>query len=360
MRVNYPGLLIEKHRNGKLRYRVRVEGNKARRIAIPVGPGDVDFVHHYHAGRAGETWVGTDVRPVLVVKSIDWLVHSYLDHLQRLVAARLASPLTLKQRRSMLLRFTDHVDDVQGRYGELTLDLPNAAFVRIRDAWIATPGAADNLMKACSAMYEWAVDRGDLAANPVKGIGKISVNRGGATPWTSGDLIRFKAAHPRGTTAHLWLTLQMFTACRIGDAITLGRDHEVQRAGETWLEWQPGKKGSAPVSLPMLPPLYTATRAAKIVGPTYLLTSYGKAFSSPESLRNRISKWCATAGIEGKSSHGVRKAVAELLAEAGCTQHQIMAIMAHTQAKTSEIYTKGAERRAMSGHAMQVLAGLDW
>lgn len=358
MKVNFPGLLIEKHRNGSLRYRVRVEGDKARRIPIPVGPDDSDFMHHYLAARAGATWAPQG-KPDPISKSIDWLVKRYLEHLERTVEAGLASALTLKQRRSMLLRFADHIDE-DGRYGDLSMDAPPAAFIRVRDAWLATPGAADNLMKSCRAMYNWAVERQEIDHNPVTGVQKLNVNRGGAKPWTADDLKRFKTAHPRGTTAHLWLTIQMFTACRISDAVNLGRDNEIQRDGATWLEWQPGKKGSASVSLPMLPPLYEATRAAKVVGPTYLLTDYGRPFKSAEGLRNRISKWCAGAGLDGLSSHGVRKAVAELLAEAGCTQHQIMAIMAHTQAKTSEVYTKGAQRRLLSGDAMRVLAALDW
>ncbi|MDS9468184.1 tyrosine-type recombinase/integrase [Paracoccus sp. MBLB3053] len=358
MRVNYPGLLIEKHRNGALRYRVRVEGHKTRRVSIPVGPDDRDFANYYHAARAGADW-RPDVRPEPVRKSLDWLAKGYLDNLERLVQAKLASPLTLKQRRSMLRRLCDYVDE-DGRYGDLSMDAPQAAFVRVRDAWSATPGEADNLMKSCRAMYAWAIERSEISHNPAEGVAKIHQPRGGAKPWTADDLKRFKAKHPRGTTAHLWLTLQMFTACRIGDAIWLGRDCEIQRSGQTWLEWQPRKKGSALVTIPMLPPLFAATRAVKIVGTSYLLTDYGKPFATPESLRNRIQKWCAAAGVVGKSSHGIRKAVAELLAEAGCSQHQIMAIMAHSQAKTSEIYTKGAQRRAMAGDAMQILAALDW
>lgn len=81
----------------------------------------------------------------------------------------------------------------------------------------------------------------------------------------------------------------------------------------------------------MLPPLLKAARAQKVQGATYLLTAAGKPFSTAESLRNRVQKWCAAAGIEGKSSHGIRKAAAELLAEAGCTQHQIMALMVGTE-----------------------------
>jgi len=358
MRVNYPGLLIEKHRNGKPRYRVRVEGHKQKRIAIPVGPDDAEFANYYFAARAGAEWTPTG-KPDPARKSLDWLAKGYIEHLERLVKAKLASPLTLKQRRSMMRRLCDYIDD-DGRYGDLSMEAPQAAFVRIRDAWSATPAEADNLMKACRAMYAWAMERQEISHNPADGVAKIHRSRGGAKPWTADDLKKFKTKHQRGTPAHLWLTLQMFTACRIGDAIWLGRDSEVQRNGEVWLEWQPRKKGSAPVAIPMLPPLLTATRAAKVVGAAYILNEHGKPFSSPESLRNRIQKWCKAAGIVGKSSHGVRKAVAELLAEAGCSQHQIMSIMAHSQAKTSEIYTKGAQRRALSGEAMQALASLDW
>ena len=52
--------------------------------------------------------------------------------------------------------------------------------------------------------------------------------------------------------------------------------------------------------------------------------------------------------------------MADLLAESGATQHQIMAVMVLTQAKTSEIYTKGANRRQMAGEAMRLMEGLKW
>lgn len=355
MRVDFPGLLIERHRNGSLRYRVRVEGNKGKRIPIPVGPDHTDFANHYWSARIGELW-RPGVRKEPVRQSMDWLAQGYLAHLERLVKAGQASPLTLKQRRSMLLRLCDYTDE-DGRYGDLSMDAPQSAFVRIRDAWAGTSGAADNLMKSCRAMYAWAMDRGDISRNPALGVGRIHRNRGGAIPWTADDLKAFRDRHPRGTMAHRWLTLHMFTACRIGDAIWLGPQNEVQRDGLTWLEWRPGKKGSAPVSVPMMPPLMEATRQA---GPAYLLTDHGKPFASPEGLRNRIRKWCEAAELSDRTSHGIRKAVGELLAEAGCSQHQIMAVMAHTQAKTSEIYTKGAQRRSMSGDAMQALSRLNW
>lgn len=359
MKVNFPGLLIEKHRSGVIRYRVRVEGNKAKRISIPVGPDHPDFGSYYWSARGGEKWQPTE-KPQPVRRSLDWLARGYLEHLERLVTADLASPITLRQRRSILTRMCAHVDEENGRYGECDMDAPTSAWVRIRDAWAATPAEADNLMKAVRAMYTWAMERQEIDHNPAAGISKLHRSRGGAIPWTASDLKKFREAHPKGTMAHLWLTIHMFTACRIGDAIWLGRDNEVVRDGITRLEWQPRKKGSAPVSIPLLPPLLAATRAMQVQGRSYLLTDHGKPFASAESLRNRVRKWCTTAGIEDRSSHGIRKAVAELLAEAGCTQHQIMAIMAHTQAQTSEIYTKGAQRRILSDDAMRALSALDW
>lgn len=53
LRQRYPGLLIEPHRNGNLRFRVRVEGAPGKRIALCIPPGHPDFDRHYQAAREG-------------------------------------------------------------------------------------------------------------------------------------------------------------------------------------------------------------------------------------------------------------------------------------------------------------------
>lgn len=110
----------------------------------------------------------------------------------------------------------------------------------------------------------------------------------------------------------------------------------------------------------MLPPLVKALRALKVEGAAYLPNSHGRPFKSKDVLGNSVRTWCDAAGLETLSSHSVRKATAEWLAEGGCSQHQIMAIPSHTQAKTSEIYTKGAQRRILAADAMHAMAGIDW
>jgi integrase len=356
--VKFPGFVIEKNRNGSPRYRVRVEGQKGRKITIPVGPDSTDFANHYYAARAGEIWEPPNVQREK--ESLDWLVDGYLSFLEKLVESGQRSHATLKQRRSVLRRLCDFVGD-DGRYGDFHMDAPTSAFVAIRDAWAAHPGAADNLIKSVRAVYDWAGERGMVSHNPAAGITPINLNpKGGAIPWTPKDLRQFREAHPKGTTPFLWLTLLAFTACRIGDARWLGRKHEVVRGTQRYLEWQPEKKGSAPVSVPMLPQLYEATRSVSVIGPSYLLSSRGLPYKSSDSLRNQVRRWCDAAGLNELSSHGVRKGVGDMMAEAGCTQHQIMAVMAHTEARTSEKYTKGVARRVLATDGMQALARLEW
>ena len=74
----------------------------------------------------------------------------------------------------------------------MTLKAPTAAFIKVRDARAATPAEADNMMKAARSMYHWACDAGHTSVNPLVGIKKIHRSKGGATPWTTDDLRKFK------------------------------------------------------------------------------------------------------------------------------------------------------------------------
>ncbi|RJL02345.1 hypothetical protein D3P06_11375 [Paracoccus aestuarii] len=54
-------------------------------------------------------------------------------------------------------------------------------------------------------------------------------------------------------------------------------------------------------------------------------------------------------GLDNRSSHGVRKAAGHLLAQEGCSQNQIMTVHGHTQARTSEVYTRESNAGAWPG-----------
>jgi integrase len=357
MKVKFPGYVPEKLPSGTTRHRVRVEGDKRRRIVIPVGPDDPAFTEHYYAARAGQRVEAAPCKPV-IRHSLDELVRDYLDALEAQVTAGNASPLTLKQRRSLLAQVCDMADPNGERMGTLHHQLPPEGILHIIDQWGSRTAQADNSRKALAAVYRWAIPRGRAEMNPCAGIANVHRSRGGATPWTAADIQAFLDAHGPGSTARRWLLLATFTACRISDARILGRRHEVIRDGVTFLDWQPVKKGSAFVSVPIAPQLLEELRAAKVEGPAYILNDYGRPFRSTASLHERVRRWVRSAGLEARSQHGLRKAMAELLAEMGATQHQIMAVMAHTKPATSAIYTDRADRRRMAIEAMKSVEGI--
>lgn len=350
----YAGLLKEKMPSGAFRYRVRVEGNKSKRIRLHVGPDHKMFMEHYLAARRGIS-LQLEAEPIetAIKNSVAWLTYKHEFHIRQQVLSGAASPLTLKKRLGFM-------EKLRADCGEYSMEIPQSRIVEIRDRMAGTPAAADSMVSAIRAMYKWALSHGIVDANPAVGIGTIDRGKGGAVPWTADDLRKFREVHPKGTNAYLALTIFMFTACRIGDACWIGRANEFERGGVRGISWQPRKRGSAVVEIPMLPPLYRATRAATVQGPSYLLTSAGVPYNTPDALGHRFRKWCRAAGLPNRSSHGIRKAAGHLLAQHGCSQYQIMTIHGHTQAKTSEVYTRGVERWGMAKDAMNRLEGMDW
>ena len=354
MKVKYPGLLRERLPSGAHRYRVRVEGDKARRIPLSVTPEHPQFVEIYLAARAGVKLDPQSAPEDRAIRgSIGWLAAKHLSAMEKAVEAGQTSPLTLKKRRSVVKALTD-------RYADFALEIPQSKLVELRDDMIDTPAFADSVIEGVRSMYRWATERRLCSVNPAVGISRIDRGKGGAVPWTADDLRKFRDHHQPGTTAHLALTLFMFTACRISDAVLLGRRHETTIEGVRALSWQPAKRGSAEVTIPLLPPLYRATRATKVQGDSYLLNYRGQPFSTPDSLGQMFRRWCGEAGLVNRSSHGIRKAAGHLLAQEGCSQYQIMTVHGHTQAKTSEVYTKGVERWRLARDAMAAMETMDW
>ena len=364
LKLKYPGLIRSPMPSGNVRWLVRVEGDPKKRITLTVDPEHPEFHEIYVAARSG-----IKKAPDLKVQSaqtgtLGWLGSSYLKHLEKAVENGDASRLTLKQRENLMPGFLAHTSQtgrsVGKSYATLPVDIPPHELVLFRDSLMATPGKATNTFKMLKAMFKWALDRKYTQTNPAAAIKVNYVSKGGAKPWTLDDLEKFRKAHPKGTMAHLTLTLFMFTACRISEAHKLGRANEVKKGGVTWLEWQPSKKNAQFVSLPVLPPLAQAIKAQTVIGETYLLNQSGKPFGSAETLRNSMQTWCKEAGLTGLSSHGIRKAAGHLMALHGATQYEIMAVHGHANASSSEVYTKGVERQRLAERANSRLASIDW
>ena len=87
-----------------------------------------------------------------------------------------------------------------------------------------------------------------------------------------------------------------------------------------------------------------------------LVTAFGKPHSV-KAFGNWFKKRCLEAALEGLSAHGLRKLGAQRCAEAGATEHQLMALFGWTNPQQAAVYTKKANRARLEAAAARLLQG---
>jgi len=252
------------------------------------------------------------------------------------VVAKTASAKTLKKKRNLLTRLVANPNR--------EMLIPREKLIEMQDAMGAAPAQADAFIEAVKVMYDWALERNYLKENTASGISKVYRKGEGATPWKATDVKQFFAYHKIGSKAHVAMSLLLWTGARIEDLTILGRGHECLIEGIQAIRWMPSKKGSSEVGVPLYEPLRAAIRAPKVQGATYVLGRGGRPYASGDAMSAMFKRWCTQAGLGHLSAHGVRKGLAELLVGLGCSQYEVMAILGHSEAKTSEVYTRRVER----------------
>jgi integrase/recombinase XerD len=261
------------------------------------------------------------------------------------------------------------LDEISQEHGAKPVALMAARHVRkIRDAKIETPAAANQRVKALRALFSWGNEAEETTVNPTIGVKKIKYLSDGHHTWTPAEIEQFYERHPLGTQARLAIDLIRFTTGRREDAPRFGRQH--MRDGRVRFR-QAKNEHSKPVDIdiPMHPALHAsieAYRAAiasaaeassastrKLAGAnlTFLVTEFGKPFTA-NGFGNKFKDWCRQADLPHCSAHGVRKAMATELAEAGATPHEIGSITGHTSLKEIERYTKAARRSGLATQGM--------
>ena len=207
--------------------------------------------------------------------------------------------------------------------------------------------SANGLLKMLRVLMKHSVDTGLRQDNPARDISSIPVKGDGFHSWTEEEIERFEATHPIGSRARLAFALLLYTGQRRSDVVRMGRQHI--RNG--MLHVKQAKTG-AELWIPVAPQLQQIIDASPVNQFTFILTQSGKPFH-PNSFSHWFRLECDKAGLPHCSAHGLRKACARRLADAGCTQHEIAAITGHASLKEIVRYTKGADQRRLAITAMQ-------
>ncbi|MFG6545369.1 tyrosine-type recombinase/integrase [Sulfitobacter sp. 1A13730] len=210
------------------------------------------------------------------------------------------------------------------------------------------PAAANAVKKNMSMLFNFAAQRLDyVGQNPARHAEKMKINPDGYHTWTEDEVNRFLERHGPGTKPRLVLLLAINTGMARQDLaranrsnIKNGRIAYSRGKGENY-------EGYTAADLPILPEL--AEELLQLPDDQELLIAKDRSDKpyAAASLGNWFRKRCAEAGVPG-SLHGLRKAGATRLADAGATEWEIASYLAHASTKHAAVYTKKADRTRLA------------
>jgi integrase len=327
-------------RHGKARFYFRRTGSKP--VPLPGLPWSPEFMAAHEAAMAGQAHIIAAPR-------------AKQGSFAALAASYFASPAFLTMKPSTkgvyrnaidrLCRSKDKDGNEIGTKSAATLQREHV--VKMMAGRADKPESANLLRKVLRAMMQHAVETGLRADDPTRDVKAIRVKSDGFHSWTDAEITQFEAHHAIGTRPRLALALLLYTGQRRSDVVTMGKQH-IDRNGAIHVRQI---KTGAVLAIPVHSELRAIIDATTSDHLTFLTTQFGKPFTAA-GFGNWFREQCNEAGLPHCSAHGLRKAAARRLAEAGCTEHEIASITGHASLREIVRYTKAADQVRLAVSAM--------
>lgn len=329
-------------RHGKMRVRFRRKGQAE--YYFQTVPWSAQFMQEYRACLDGAA--APVVQPG-ASKTVPGSISALIVHYYGSPEFRRLAPGTQANYRSVIERF-------RAKHGDKrAANVERKHIKAILGAMHETPAAADNLLDRLRSLFRLALDIGMRKDDPTVAMRGYGSKGEGFHTWTEDEIAKFEQRHPIGTKARLALALMLYTGQRRSDARLMGRQH--LEGGRMKVRQQ---KTDARLAIPVHPTLQEVIDATPRENMTFLVTEFGKPFSAA-GFGNWFRDRCDDADLHHCTAHGLRKAAARRLAEAGCTNQQIKAITGHrTDAEVSR-YTAAADQGRLAEQAMAVAYGME-
>jgi integrase len=217
---------------------------------------------------------------------------------------------------------------------------------RIMARRVDRPSAANDALKKLRILIKFAIAHGYRKDDPTLHIKKLK--EGAHHTWTETEIDAFEARWPIGSQQRTAFALLLYTGQRVSDVARMSWS-DVSLDGHRILVTQDktGTKLDLRLHDDLLDTLAAWPRGSQAI----LYTAHGKAFST-KGLGNKMADAIGAAGLpEECVTHGLRKAAARRLAEAGCTPHEIASITGHKSLAEVERYTREAAKRGLNDRA---------
>jgi integrase len=220
--------------------------------------------------------------------------------------------------------------------------------IALMGAMAERPGAANMLLKRLRTLLRFGMDLGWIKEDPTTRVKSYRSKE--LHTWTEEEIATFECRWPKGSKQRLAFALLLYTGQRGSD---VRRMIWTDIVGTTIRVAQ--QKTGTKLVLPLHPDLQVLLATAQRKQATILATEYGAAFS-PKGFGNFVSSAIRCAGLSAQcKAHGLRKAAARRLADAGCTTKQIAAITGHKSLAEIERYTRAADQERLAQEAVAKL-----
>jgi integrase len=339
-KARYPHCYPFPSRSGTVRWYVR-KGNGPK-IRVYGAYGSEEFEANYYAVMSGA--LGQKPKQKTGEQgTLRWLV----DMWKQSSDWGQTAPSTRKQRDLVLARVIKDAGDIDYKL------ITEAKIREGRDRRKDTPGAANFFVKVMRALFRWAKENDLVAVDPARDVKQIRVKTDGFPPWTLEEVALYRERWPLGTRERLALEILLNTGLRRGDVVRLGRQHVKDGVATIKAE-----KTGVTLYIPIAPALQEAIAAGPTGDLSFIVTEYGKPMVK-EGFGNWFREACDAAGVR-KSSHGLRKLAATVLANSSGSEHELQALFGWRTNSQSAVYTREANKRQLALQAaMKLQAGLE-
>jgi integrase len=330
MRLKYVHAFRDRMR--RMRYYFRRHG---KQIALPGLPGSNEFMATY-AAQLDNTLKRVELRPKAAPGTFAALAIRYYG-----------SPQYLSLSITSRSNYRRVIDGFLEEHGHRRVDQMTREHVDIIVGKMANkPGAGIILLKRLRTLVRYAMALGWTDRDPTAGVKGFRSKE--IHTWNEDEIAIFEKRWPEGSRERLSFALLLYTGQRGSD---VHRMMWTDIVGDTIRVAQ--QKTAAKLTIPIYAALDRVLEIANRDCATILVTVYGHAFSV-KGFGNMISTAIREAGLPGRcKAHGLRKAAARRLAEAGCSANEIAAITGHKTLAEVERYTRAADQQRLARQAMQ-------
>lgn len=333
----FPGVTVTTDRHGRRRYRFRLKGKPS--CYLPGEYGSPEFRNAYEAAINARPAIADPAR-LPERGTFSWLAMHYLS-----------TPDFQKIGRIYKRNLSLEIERFRRAYGHLPFAALRPDHVeRIIARKAETPAAANKLLKLIRRLCRFAIRRQWLASDPTVGVKLYTTNPDGYYTWTDADIARFEAHHGQDSKAVLAMRIMLFTGAARQDAAAMGW----QNVKGDRIEYRRHKTGGdVSLRLELMPELVEALSRTPRDSMLFITHGKGRGYN-PNTFGNWFKGLCRAAGLPANANtHGLRKAGATRLANAGATEFEIMAFLGHKTPDEARTYVRAANRQTLADSALQ-------